>query len=75
MNISITDQEFPLCGAKTRRGTACRCPAMQNGKCRIHGGRSLNGKDHPGYKHGKHTKQHKAGRRLLRMVKQAFFGG
>src|SRR4051794_11617000 len=28
------------CGAKTRAGSPCRCPAMPNGKCRIHGGLS-----------------------------------
>lgn len=28
------------CGAKTRRGTACRGPAMTNGRCRMHGGPS-----------------------------------
>ena len=30
----------PRCGAKTRQGTACQCPAMQNGRCRLHGGLS-----------------------------------
>jgi hypothetical protein len=25
------------CGAKTRRGTPCQCPAMSNGRCRLHG--------------------------------------
>src|SRR5580700_674775 len=28
------------CGAKTRRGTVCQCPAMPNGRCRLHGGLS-----------------------------------
>jgi hypothetical protein len=28
------------CGARTRRGTICQAPAMLNGRCRIHGGRS-----------------------------------
>lgn len=28
------------CGAKTRRGTPCRCRAMPNGRCRLHGGLS-----------------------------------
>jgi hypothetical protein len=28
------------CGARTRRGTACQSPAMPNGRCRIHGGKS-----------------------------------
>ena len=30
----------PRCGAKTRRGTPCQCPAMSNGRCRLHGGLS-----------------------------------
>ncbi len=30
------------CGAKTRRGTACQCPAnKKNGRCRLHGGASM----------------------------------
>lgn len=30
----------PRCGARTRAGTECRQPAMPNGRCRLHGGRS-----------------------------------
>ena len=30
----------PRCGARTRAGTACRAPAMRNGRCRMHGGAS-----------------------------------
>jgi hypothetical protein len=30
----------PRCGAKTRAGCACRQPAMRNGRCRLHGGKS-----------------------------------
>jgi hypothetical protein len=30
----------PRCGAKTRAGGACRQPAMKNGRCRLHGGKS-----------------------------------
>lgn len=30
----------PRCGARTRAGTPCRSPAMTNGRCRMHGGRS-----------------------------------
>ena len=30
----------PRCGAKTRRGTPCKGPAMRNGRCRMHGGAS-----------------------------------
>jgi len=32
--------DAPRCGARTRSGAPCRCPAMPNGKCRIHGGLS-----------------------------------
>ena len=33
------------CGAKTRRGTACQCPAnKKNGRCRLHGGASTGAK-------------------------------
>jgi len=28
------------CGAKTRQGGACQAPAMANGRCRLHGGKS-----------------------------------
>jgi hypothetical protein len=30
----------PRCGARARTGNPCRQPAMPNGKCRLHGGRS-----------------------------------
>ena len=30
----------PRCGAKTRKGTPCKAPAMANGRCRMHGGKS-----------------------------------
>lgn len=31
----------PRCGAKTRAGHTCRQPAMANGRCRLHGGKSI----------------------------------
>lgn len=30
----------PRCGARTRNGHPCRSPAMTNGRCRMHGGKS-----------------------------------
>jgi hypothetical protein len=30
----------PRCGARTRSGCVCRAPAMANGRCRFHGGKS-----------------------------------
>jgi len=29
-----------VCGAKTRKGTPCKCLALKNGKCKYHGGMS-----------------------------------
>lgn len=32
--------EAAPCGARTRKGTPCKGPAMPNGRCRMHGGPS-----------------------------------
>ena len=46
------------CGAKTRSGSPCQKPPLQGKtRCRLHGGKSLSGKDHPNYKHGHCTKE------------------
>ena len=45
------------CGAKTRTGGTCRQPAMKNGRCRLHGGKSKSGKEHGRYKYGQFTKE------------------
>ena len=29
-----------FCGARTRRGTSCLCKALENGRCKYHGGMS-----------------------------------
>ena len=29
-----------VCGAKTRKGTPCKCLALDNGRCKYHGGMS-----------------------------------
>jgi hypothetical protein len=58
------------CGAKTRRGTRCKCPAMRNGRCRLHGGLSTGPKTAEGIerirravtKHGRYSKRGKAER-------------
>ena len=33
-------QSCPRCGARTRSGVKCKAPAMSNGRCRMHGGKS-----------------------------------
>ena len=43
----------PKCGAKCKQSAGyCRNPAMQNGRCRIHGGKSTG----PKPKHGQNSK-------------------
>jgi len=37
-SINAVRRKRNCCGAKTRRGTACRGLAMKNGRCRMHGG-------------------------------------
>ena len=47
----------PRCGAKTRRGTPCKAPAMRNGRCRMHGGKlpgAPRGNRHA-WKHGRYS--------------------
>ena len=60
----------PRCGAKTRRGSVCRAPRMQNGRCRLHGGKSTGPRTAEGlaraqrgnWKHGKYSKIERARR-------------
>jgi hypothetical protein len=68
----------PRCHAHNRRGLPCQCPAMPNGCCRLHGGKSTGAKTAAGIeaiqravtKHGRYTKEakaeHQAFRKLLR---------
>jgi hypothetical protein len=68
------------CGAKTRRGTVCQCPAMRNGRCRLHGGLSTGPKTAEGIrriqaavtKHGRRTQAAERHRvEFQRLVRQA----
>jgi hypothetical protein len=45
-----------VCGAKTRNGGTCKQPALPNGRCHYHGGKSLAGIASPTYKEGKYSK-------------------
>jgi len=57
----------PRCGAKTRKGQPCHQPAMKNGRCRLHGGKSTGPITREGkkrsrmanYKHGFYSESHK----------------
>lgn len=57
----MESEHYPMprtdCGAKTRAGGNCRQPAMKNGRCRLHGGKSLSGAAHGRYRHGMRTKE------------------
>lgn len=66
----------PRCGAKTRRGTPCLSPAMANGRCRMHGGKSTGPRTPEGLervrrarlKHGHYSAESIALRRQLRQL-------
>jgi len=47
-----------LCGAKTRKGKLCRGLAMNNGRCRMHGGNSPGAPkgNQNAFKHGLYSK-------------------
>lgn len=65
-----------LCGAKARQNNnkPCRQPAMANGRCRLHGGKSTGPKTKEGkvrsalanYKHGLYTKEAMEEKKLIR---------
>ncbi|MHC4260552.1 MAG: HGGxSTG domain-containing protein [Planctomycetota bacterium] len=64
----------PRCGAKTRKGMPCRSPAMPNGRCRMHGGKSTGPRTPEGlersrkanWKHGLYSAESRAIRREIR---------
>ena len=55
----------PRCGAKTRSTTQCLSPAMTNGRCRMHGGKSPGAPRHNtnALKHGHYSAKAIAQRR------------
>ncbi len=66
---------LPCCGAKARSGLGCRQPAMRNGRCRFHGGKSTGPRTPAGLdaaraaatRHGFHAEQ---GRRFLALARR-----
>ena len=60
------------CGAKTRRGTPCQAPAMANGRCRMHGGKSPGAPkgNSNAFKHGMYTKEALDIQRMIRQLLQ-----
>lgn len=67
-----------LCGAKSRRNNnqPCRQPAMKNGRCRMHGGKSTGPKTEEGkkkaakanFKHGLYSNAAIAERKYMREI-------
>ncbi len=57
----------PRCGAKTRAGCACRQPAMKNGRCRLHGGKSTGARTAEG-RHRARTVRLVHGRRTAAVI-------
>lgn len=52
MQRSENKSPHAICGAQTRKGDPCQNKPMANGRCRMHGGKSLKGKQSGTYKHG-----------------------
>jgi hypothetical protein len=61
--------QAPRCGARTRAGTACQCPAIRGRKrCRLHGGRNPGaprGERNGNFSNGDWTQEATAERRWL----------
>jgi len=57
----------PRCGARTRAGCACRQPAMKNGRCRLHGGKSTGARTAEG-RHRARTARLVHGRRTAALI-------
>ena len=66
----------PRCRAKTRKAAPCRAPAMANGRCRMHGGKSTGPRTLQGlersrkanWKHGLYSAESIATRRYARQL-------
>ncbi len=63
-------QKARRCGAKTRRGTPCQSPAMPNGRCRMHGGKSPGAPkgNRNAWKHGHYSAEASSMRQLVRQL-------
>jgi hypothetical protein len=62
--------DAPRCGARTRHGNPCQSPAMPNGRCRMHGGKSpgaLKG-NRNAWRHGQYSAESIALRKHVRRL-------
>jgi len=70
------------CNAKTRSGSLCKAPAMRNGRCRMHGGKSTGPKTREGIeriraahlKYGEYTKEAQAEKKYFRSLLKSLEG-
>jgi uncharacterized protein YjcR len=73
-------QKAKKCGAKPRSGWSCRNPAMKNGRCRLHGGKSTGAPkgNKNAFKHGRYSREaieaRKLVRELIKLSRQMIFG-
>jgi hypothetical protein len=58
----------PRCGARTRSAKPCNSPTMPDGRCRLHGGKSLGAPkgNSNAFKHGRYSAEAMAERRHFR---------
>ena len=70
MQSRLAMHRSPRCGARTRKGNPCRSPAMANGRCRMHGGKSPGAPRGNGnaLKHGRYSATAIAERRELAVL-------
>ena len=72
MQRRVAMLESRRCGAKTRKGSRCQSPAMPNGRCRMHGGKSTGAPkgNKNAWKHGHYSKVAKAERSLIGQLQE-----
>lgn len=79
-NPSGDFSKAPRCQARTRSGNPCKAPAMKNGRCRLHGGKSTGPKTEEGkkrigsahLKHGRYTKEAVVARNQFRELLKVY---
>ena len=55
--MTLGQDHYRRCGAKTRKGTPCKNPCVRGrNRCRMHGGKTPRGWASPHYKHGFYSK-------------------
>jgi hypothetical protein len=53
--MTSTPTKQKPCGARTRTGDSCKQPALENGRCRFHGGKTPKGIDSANFRHGRYS--------------------